>query len=232
MLCVQIQGMGKMKIAIYGLAAVSLLNLQACSDPKAASEKNFSKVIEVRLKEQPICLELKGTKLPGRNQIKGPGIYLQPDATALHALAELELVGIKNVVIKGEEKIVRRPYGSVEKYKLPDSVFEEYTLTENGKKYYTEYASRDGWYVKAGDMVGKFCYAEKKLDEIANWTEPADMMGFTISEVTYKYSFDNIADWAKTEIARDKLKTFSGYELSKQPLTAKIGLQLTNKGWD
>lgn len=221
-----------MKIAVYGLTVISLLGLQACNDPKAASENNFAKVIEARLKENPVCFELKGTKLPSRNQIKGSGIYLQADMTELHALAELGLLGIKNVIVKGEEKSVRRPFGSTEKYKLPDSVFEEYTLTESGKKHYAEYVSRGGWHANAGDKVGKFCYAEKKLNEIVNWTEPADMMGFTISEVTYKYSFDNVADWAKTETARDKLKIFAGDELSNQPLTARMGLQLTNKGWE
>ena len=43
----------------------------------------------------------------------------------------------------------------------------------------------------------QLCYGQRVIDEITNFTEPADVRGVTLSSVKYKFTVGDVADWAK-----------------------------------
>lgn len=43
----------------------------------------------------------------------------------------------------------------------------------------------------------QLCYGHRVVDEITNFTEPADIRGVIVSSVKYTYKVGDIADWAK-----------------------------------
>jgi hypothetical protein len=57
------------------------------------------------------------------------------------------------------------------------------------------------------------------------------MFGITLTNIQYRYSYDSIADWAKSQTAREKLGIFKQSEFDKEA-TGSMTLQLTNKGWE
>ena len=72
------------------------------------------------------------------------------------------------------------------------------TKTQNGQKVHYDLSTkgREFWKAKNGGY-GQFCYGERTVTEIERFTEPSDMGGVHVSNVTYKYKVINIADWAK-----------------------------------
>lgn len=108
---------------------------------------------------------------------------------------------------------------------------EEYSLTEEGARYYSEYQvdSNFNIFAERGTSVGEFCYTGFKLNELVKWTEPADMFGITLTNV--QYSYVSIADWAKSQTTREKLGIFKQSEFDKEA-TGSMTLQLRNKGWE
>ena len=75
------------------------------------------------------------------------------------------------------------------------------------------------------------CYAYNRVKSVDNFTAPADLLGHTVSEVTYTYTFDRVEDWAKSTAIQNAIPLLKGISdgTSKE---GKIGVMLTNNGWE
>ena len=107
------------------------------------------------------------------------------------------------------------------------------TKTQNGQKVHYDLSTkgRESWKTK-GSEWGQFCYGERTVTEIERFTEPSDMGGVHVSNVTYKYKVINIADWAKLAPVQ---KTFpymkTQIDSDSAPNEEQQPLFLMNDGW-
>lgn len=99
-----------------------------------------------------------------------------------------------------------------------------YKVTDDGKKYFQ---------VKPG-VLGQssaFCYGQEQVDSIVKWDEPTTQDGASVTEVTYTYKFQQLADWAKlpdVEQAFPAIKSTVEQAGTNQVVEA----HLTNNGWE
>lgn len=77
--------------------------------------------------------------------------------------------------------------------------------------------------VQNGNMrpFAHLCLGDGKVDEIVRWTEPADMFGQKLTQVTYRYSATNLPATLPADDRR-QLET---------PQEAKATLVQTSDGW-
>ncbi|MBN3859013.1 hypothetical protein GKC56_00360 [Neisseriaceae bacterium PsAf] len=181
-----------------------LVALVGCSDPKAANEKNFKKVIQAHLDEygdQVICINApvgQEQNVIAENDVK------YPFAAALTSAGLLK-----------EEKLSNN---NDTEATIAQSNF---TLTDEGQKF-----------VKAQNAnATDFCSGKFTVEKINNFTEPADALGETISKVDYRVKVKDLADWATNEEVQTlypglkPLTNPEGYDV-------KSILGLTNNGWE
>lgn len=207
--------------------------MTSCSDPKAANEKNFSAAIGDYLKTVPACMELHIGKLPGDFDVSAPmgGFGDKPKAPTLDNFYQsFEGSGTRPFADQGfvsfamnqRQEPNRFGSGTETRYYVHG------TLTDKGKVFYRAVRNQ-AW----GDRTS-FCYGEKELVSVENFTEPsnANMLGQTASSVHYTWRLTNIADWAKDS----KLQAADGsvqqnLQAATTPAKDSMDLVLTNKGW-
>ncbi|MBS0212768.1 MAG: hypothetical protein JSR26_06230 [Proteobacteria bacterium] len=213
-----------------GIVALCCLGLLAgCSDPKAANDKNFAIAIADYLKTVPLCTRLDVDELPGDytastsfglhdEQLQAPTL---DDFFRTHqeekSLYDLGLMSFTITRHKDENSFGG---GEVLRY------FAHATLTDKGKAAYR---------VVHTHMLGNraaFCYGQKHLVSIDNFTEPSNMLGQTVSNVQYTWQLYDVADWAKDaklQAAEPDIKR--ELATASQPTKDAGNLVLTNKGW-
>ena len=204
-------------IAVAGLAVVG------CSDPKAASKKNFEKVINAHIAENPPCIGLpNSTVTPANVQPNAWPRYIDSTASiqgaqALEQYEALVKVGLAN----GSDSTVqsRQMFGAPRTTNV-----RVYQLTDMGKEASSEATGM--W----GGTGTQLCFGTPEVKEIKLFTEPAPAAsGATVSQVDYSYTVKDAPAWATNETmtaAFPDLKT-----LSEGPVEAKALLFLTNEGW-
>ncbi|MFH4354883.1 MAG: hypothetical protein WDW21_05055 [Neisseriaceae bacterium] len=230
-----------MKVVTKTIPLVALLTLlSACSSPKEATESNFRKVLNdnfetkdcagITLDSPQVAKGIYRSDLPDAKEVtkeaKLPLFYAYANPSQAgwnedNAQRELKRYNalVKVGLLSAKEKNIPESYlkamGQAEK--TIQGI--EYSLTEVGTKL--AYTSSNG--------NVKFCAAHYKVDEIKNFTQPADVMGMHVTEVRYVYSPANIADWAKNEEIK---RTFPALQKSLEgKQEAKEVFILTNKGW-
>lgn len=203
--------------------------LGGCSDPKAANDKNFSVAISDYLKTVPACTALDFGGLPDDAQVYPVSSGGSLSSTRAPTLEDFfgknpkarAFVDSGLIVIAMTQRDGKDFLGKPE-----TQYFAHASLTATGRAVYRVIPS-----TFLGDRAG-FCYAQKHLVSIDNFTEPADAFGQMASDVHYTWKLGEVADWAKNpklqqvdpEIARNV------DEVAK-PVTDSMGMVLTNKGW-
>lgn len=192
------------------LIAVAVL-LSACSDPKSANEKNFKIAIQKKLDEaRPTCYVIANF----------PGTI--PNSLDNDKLSFKALVDAGMLTVKDESRMTT---GLMFNKVAVQPVF---SLTEEGKKYYKPAMMKSG----LGDDFGGFCFGKPIVREIVEFTEPADVMGGRVSQVTYTYELSELPAWAKQpQIVAALPKLKKDVESEKTPIKTRDILVLTNNGW-
>ena len=187
-------------------AALSLL--AGCDNPLDANKKNFQKVLQNYNDAHPVCASIS-FKLP---------IDLRSDSDA----------GRKQQL----EPLVRAGLISVETIQKNDSAapgqaraadYLRYAPTSEGKE-----VIRRG----ANSFLGgtDICFAHRKVVNVESFTEPVEVMGMTVSRVTYNYDLKGLGQWVKApEIAAafPQIETM----LAKSDHQATDVLVQTKRGW-
>lgn len=194
------------------LLALALL-LSACSDPKAASTGNFKVAIQKMLDAAyPKCY-VKATFPATISEMDPYG-----NKPAFTALAAAGLLSVKQ-----ESREVKVTLFGTRTRTVVEPV---YSLTDEGKKLY-----RPADEVKKTE--GGFCFGKATVNEVTEFTEPADAGGVRSSLVTYTYQMSDIPAWAKqpgvSATIGGSLK--GAVEAEKTPAKSMDMLVLTNNGW-
>ncbi len=216
--------------SVVVVAAVAAL-VAGCSDPKAASKKNFETAINDWISVNPPCLSLPYTGVRAADRAADAGVFpLYVEAAVSEhpvrlanqkkAAAPFEALAAAGLLKGKPAEITQTGYFSGPKPKL---AVVAYSLTPEGEKAY----SAKGNSRMMADP--SFCYGEPVVKELVRFTEPGDMMGMTVSQVEYTWQLKNLPEWAKSkpmqaqfpQLARDNAETLGG----------KAAAILTNEGW-
>jgi hypothetical protein len=216
--------------SVVVLAVVAAV-VTGCSDPKAASKKNFETAINDWISQNPPCLSLPYGGVKAANRADDAGVFpLYVEAAVSEhplrlenqkkAAAPFETLAAAGL-LKGEStEITQSGFFAGPQ---PKMAVVAYSLTPEGEKAFSE---------KGNSRLmanPSFCYGEPAVKEVVRFTEPGEMMGVTVSQVDYTYQLKNLPEWAKSkamqaqfpQMARDTVET----------LEAKAAVVLMNEGW-
>ncbi|WP_295482038.1 hypothetical protein [uncultured Pseudomonas sp.] len=195
--------------------AILTTALVGCSDPKKASEENFEKAAQAWLdKAYPECL-ITSTFPMNTQEFDVYGTN-----KTLNALAE---VGVLTAV-----ETSRKDYPENIFQKARTEIKYRYELTDEGRKYLKD----DARTKPDGTVIPGLCIGRAKVDKIEQFSEPGDMMGHRISEVTYTYKVDDLPKWASTPALMDVNSDVKRMVASQgKPIREKRAFVLTNNGW-
>lgn len=193
-------------------AVLSLTVLAGCSDPKAASEKNFKVAAQAYLDTiYPKCYVIQNFPITKD--------YYQGDTrNSLIALAKAGLVQEKELSRKDV-----RDWGGEKRIQVKSS----FELSETGRKFYKQDVAS-----AYGGKYSGFCVGKAEVMEVVRYTEPADTFGQRLSQVNFTYTVKDLPDWAKSSElieAVPALKPDVGSDV--EPLKRTDTFVLTNNGW-
>jgi len=203
-----------------------------CSDPKEASKTNFQTAIDNWIGKNPPCIAIpRGNVTPAQKTEAPFPRYI--DASPLTAQFALEsrarqeapflaLVDAGLMTVRNAGVSVRASlFGDAEK-EIP---VHAYDLSEEGRKAVVTEGEKTAF----GSPAQRFCYGTPQVDEVVQYTEPADAMGMKISQVTYRYHLKDMPAWAgnaKMKAAFPELERNAAASLD-----GKAAVILTNEGW-
>ncbi len=201
-----------MKKACYLFSTITLLT--GCSDPNAANDQNVNSAITHYLDDAggAICLNLHQWPLD-----------LAPDDLRMlqrfpHGIAAQMVVLENTGIVKSQDvKLDGLDFNG------HPNIGKRYQLTDKGKIFY---------HAKETDQFGQsydadLCVAHKQLEKIVEWKLNPDNVNPSIY-VTYSYTVNNVADWAKTAAFKTG---FSDINVSTTPQSEQRTLSLMDKGW-
>ncbi|RZM35408.1 MAG: hypothetical protein EOP67_11945 [Sphingomonas sp.] len=215
--------------AATSLLAFSVM-LASCSDPKAASKGNFETVINAWVEKHPPCIDVpwgdaqegNGSRMDFPRYKESTPVKVafleenrKKQTETFDALVEAGL--LKSSATQITQKVA---FGDDRKVAVT-----AYDLTDKGKAA----LETDAKGTPLSGAQTAFCYGKPHVDEVTQFTEPGEMMGMKISQVTYRYHLADLPDWAKSarvkaafpKIARDTADSLDG----------KAAVVLTGDGW-
>ena len=202
------------------LAALALaLALDACSNPKAASEANFKAAIQDQIASQRACLVVP-SGFP-RELVEGSFDFGR-QAELFDELVSIGLLESEPI----QKEVPKNAWAPV----LP---FSKRAMKTVEGKLYSVTAVGEATVGHASRLSTSFCYGSYQVREVTNFTEPGETAGQTVSLASYTYSAAEIADWARgSEILRDAFPRLArDLESQAEPIKDQAALVLTERGW-
>jgi hypothetical protein len=192
-----------------------MLLASACAAQKTASKENFKIAINNYLSQTSACVTHSRY---GEEKIEfETANKFHPDRKYEKEtyLAKILLILIQNGLYDGQEE---KGFGNVTN---------KYQITEKGKKVlWAKSVSKENNY---GYKYRLACAATLEVDEIQNFTEPSNLMGRTISEVTYTAKVKSEEPWIQD--IRSKESEFYGGIINSRKFSASTTVVLMNDGW-
>lgn len=177
-------------------AAASLLAIclvaTACSDPKAPSKANFRKVLEPVVADA-FCRTIPAPRMAEEGRTgeaafpltvatgEKPGSYFDPSFDRA-SVQMLDAAAHGGLLTKKENEFVVKERGASGAAVRRRTA--TYAPTAAGAPYFRAVGARTASGVLPFPAM---CLAKGEIVEIVRWTEPADMLGHRISQVTYTY---------------------------------------------
>lgn len=197
----------------------AMMLLAACSNGKEANEANFRKALAPLVSNKfcrPINVarvsltEYDGSLPPTFPIIVQvtPTLYGddKSERAMLAGAVQQGLLDRKESTVPAREAMRKDP--------LQPTAVITYQPTDKGKAFFRELESSKGNYLAA-------CMGTGHIDKIVRWTDPADALGQTVSQVTYTYSATDLPSIVPANIR----------EQAAKPIEAKAMLVRTSDGW-
>lgn len=212
--------------------SVCALLLAGCTDSKEASKGNFKTAINGWIEKHPPCISVpRGQVSPAEKSNAAFPRYV--DASPLTAKFAQEsrarveaplaaLVDAGLLTVKDDSIQIKAGLFGDGLKEIPVHAYE---LSDDGKKA----VATEGEQTAFNAAAPKFCYGTPTVDEILQYTEPAEAMGMKLSQVTYRYHLNDVPTWA----GNSKLKAaYPDLERNTvASLEGKAAVILTNEGW-
>ncbi len=202
------------RFTLFPLAVALLLG--GCNSAKKPNAANFTNAINQYLTKHGQECTYFAQALP----IDVPASELKDQSGTPTQMAALEKAGL----VRGSDTtaVIHGMMGALGA-SAPRPV-RRYDLTDTGRKYFQ---------VKPGTLgqSSAFCYGQEEVDSIVKWDEPTTQDGTSVTEVTYTYKFQQLADWAKQP---DVDQAFSAIKSTVEQAGTNqvVEVHLTSNGWE
>lgn len=227
------------KHALLIPAAIAAVSLSACTDPKQPSKENFAAAIVRSLEKSSVADRSLCLNLPGRldenhslDIVQSKRRFEAGDASheetrrrnALSALAE------NGLFTRTDSEFQQQGYEDRRFFK--DHVRTTFTLTEPAKSMLQE--GKEAEYFM-GVVIGyspvpALCVGELELVGIDGYTEPADLNGKRVSEVTARFRYTGLPAWMSDAAVAGYWKAAAS--AAEGDMARKVPLVLTGDGWE
>jgi hypothetical protein len=191
-----------MNVSFFWPLAMGGFLVVGCSDPKGVNKTNFQRVINEKLKTEKLCVDPLRRVMPAGNVENGFPVAVTS------GVPDLELFAHAGLLATAPSTAV--PMISYDKKPVPATT---YSLTEKGQQSYS------------GAPKYNFCYGTPEATSVTEYTEPADMFGTHITQVTFVLGIPAYADWASDPAIQKRFGT------AKPGAKGTATLQLTSEGW-
>jgi len=211
--------------------ALSIIALAGCSNAKEASKGNFEHAINEWIEKGPPCLDIPdGTvTAPGQKYDALPAyVEATPKTQSFAEEVRQRRLGPLDALV--DAGLMKKTPTEIEQQTMFGSAGGKvaviaYDFTSEGKAAFSDAA---GSSMMGGKRSG-LCYGKPHVDEVTNFTQPADMMGMTLSQVSYKYHLADLPAWAKNPKMKAAFPDLA--RNTAESLDAKAAVVLTNDGW-
>jgi len=173
--------------------SVSVATITGCgSNIQQANHANFTAALNAYYEEHPECIRLpktendKGFDYIAEIADDTKALGAKRNKSDLKPYLELSELGI----FTAEKTQLERKFFS-QSNMVPAMGFK---LTKEAKALLYESKSRSEQFMGPGLNI---CYGHRQVVRIENFTEPAEAIGVTASQVQYAYKIVDVADWAK-----------------------------------
>ena len=215
----------------FWVILVPLMIAVGCSNPRSANKSNFGAAIDAYLERHGEACVTAPVEFPyefetGRARLGGLTVSQRK------MLAEFVRIGF----LSGEEVELEKEYTSfgstLAAAGLPPQKRTKVVkatrikLTAEGETFAEESLSNP---LKPAT---KFCYGNYRLHEITGYTEPADMLGKTVSNVKFTYKAEDIKEWVRRSPALEGFgRVRRDLRSDTEPIEGSATLVLTDRGW-
>lgn len=221
-----------MKPVVTTSLCIIALTLSGCSDPKKASNDNFKTAINQWVETQPHCISIPRSMLspaePSEEEFPryidaSPVTNELAQSNRSREQAPFDALVDAGLMVMTETTLeVRAGLFSDQTKAVP---VRSYDLSDEGRKVVVSKGERTAFSRPSQQL----CYGTATVDEVVQFTEPADMMGMQLSQASYRYHLKGMPDWAKNTNMQE---AFAQLKRDAAPsLDGKAVLVLTNNGW-
>lgn len=207
-----------MRTPLFVIASILPTLLVGCSDPKDATEANFTTAMNQYLSLRGSeCLNIKNWPVDITND---------RDIQAKR-MATLESIGL----VKQEEVDVEVKNFFDFDNPIKQVKAKRYTLTDNATSFIRKEIPPQSLFVTHPKEQTRLCWGQKSLDKIEKWEGPIELGDYKEVSVVYTYNLDVIAEWAtKNDVQASFPEINQAISRSKEKV--KHILKLTSEGWE
>lgn len=202
------------------LCLVSVAILTGCDDPKEASAKNFSKVIQDGLeKDGEVCLER--LRWPVKVNLGATSeLFNAPPTSDANRMAALEAHGLVSSTIEETTDFFKQ--------KSRTQIFQP---TDAGSKYMLE---RDipNFLGNGSTKRSDFCWARMQLAGIVKWMGPGQFGPYQMVTVNFTYQLANVPQWAQSPEVTKAFPEVQQMLAGQKKEEKTAALRLSNLGWE
>jgi hypothetical protein len=201
---------------VFSILSIVILN--ACSDPRAANIGNIKHAINDYLKSERSCIASSTFTMPAQIRIN--------EKKEQVILDHLVQAGLLTKSKKFEKIRANSIWAAMGSSGSKEEQIYKYELTDIGKQNYKTESNP----LSMG-TDGEFCYGYSQVDTIESYTEPADFLGKKVIEVSFTYKLAEHTKWIEADIFKTYRSVVQTLESERTPLKGKPSLVLPNKGW-
>lgn len=220
------------KNAVAFLALAAAVGLAACADPKQPSKGNFAAAIQRGLEtadrhRQSLCLELPGKMAEDKASfsIEQPKKHFESGDARYDGVKQLNAL-----IPLDEHGLLERVDSEFDGAWKSDYVRSTFTFTEKAKPLLNEGKTNSTFNAFLGRSNPiSLCVGKLELIEVDSYTEPADLMGKRVSEVSARFRYVDLPAWT----SQDGVTAYWGgaKRAANGEFVQKIALVLTGDGW-
>lgn len=195
-----------------------LLLLAGCNGTKKPSNVNFTKAINQYLAQHGDACTSIGRQFP---------VDIPASAQRGQYGIEPRLIALQEVGLVSEGAATAVVHGMLGPLRGagPPQPVRRYQLTAEGQEYVQQVPGTFG-------RTAGFCYGQKSVDSIVDWSAPTAVEGVSRTVVTYKYKIVNLAVWADQPDIRHAFPDIGATVSGASKTNQTAGLQLTSDGWE
>lgn len=207
----------RIQTLLGSVCILSMLWIGCATDPREASGENFASVVQEGLSAHPMCLG-GGSGWVFPKSVLSDSILARSSGWGLTWYRTQDVR--EQFAALADAGLLSRHDG------VPRPGYAEYRLTPVGEQAYRTYEeSLDG-------RAGAFCYATPHVEEVVRYSEPADLLGQRVSEVTYTYTLQDVAPWAEGPALQEMVPSLAQTLSNRDtPTEGTAAVVLQSDGW-